>query len=321
MIRWISFLGMLMGALTFVGYADAQTIGIMTTPPGSFTHSASSVIAKIIVEKTGLRATVQPAATRAYGAVDSGLADFSMASSSDLALAAAGVEEYRDQGPRKNLRMIATLMPMWGAMHVRKDSDIRSIKDLKGKRVSSGFHAQKTIARNIEAVLANGGLTYNDVKQVPAPNAARGAEDFGNGKTDVLYFALGSAAVLEMSTKVGGLKVLPIDDSPEAVARMQKVVPVSYVAVVMPGPNMEGIEGPTKVFAFDSVLFSNTKASDDIVYKVVKAIYENKQDLVSGFAGFRIFSPQRMAAPVQGVDFHPGAIKFYKEVDLWPPKP
>ena len=302
------------------GTAHAQTIGIMTTPPGSYTHSAGSVIAKVIVEKTGLKATVQPAATRAFGAIDGGLAEFSLSNSNDLALAAAGVEEYQDQGPRKNLRMAATLMPMWVAMHVRKDSDIQSLKDLKGKRVSSGFHAQKTIARSIEAHLANAGLTFKDVKQVPAPNAARGAEDFGNGKTDVLYFALGSAAVMEVSTKVGGLRVLPVDSSPEAVARMQKVVPGAYVTEVMPGPNMEGITGPTRVLAFDSVLFTSTKVSDDIIYKVVKAIYGNKQELVAGFAGFRTFSPQRMPIPVPGVDFHPGAIRFYKEAGLWSPK-
>jgi TRAP transporter TAXI family solute receptor len=310
----------LLMAVGVMGTANAQTIAIMTTPPGSYTHSAGSVIAKLIVEKTGMKATVQPGATRAFGAIDGNLAEFSLSNSNDLALASAGVEEYHDQGPRKNLRMAATLMPMWVAMHVRKDSDIRSIKDLKGKRVSSGFHAQKTIARSIEAHLANAGLTYDDVKQVPAPNAARGAEDFGNGKTDVLYFALGSAAVMEVSTKVGGLRVLPVDSSPEAVARMQKVVPGAYVTEVMPGPNMEGITGPTKVLAFDSVLFTNSKVPDDVIYKVVKAMYANKQELVAGFGGFRTFSPQRMSIPVHGLDFHPGALKFYKEAGIWPPK-
>jgi ABC-type nitrate/sulfonate/bicarbonate transport system substrate-binding protein len=107
-------------------------------------------------------------------------------------------------------------------------------RDLKGKRVPSGYHAQKAIHRSIEAHLANAGLTYDDVKQVPVPNAARGAEDFGNGKTDALFFALGSAAVMEVSTKVGGLRVLPIDDSPEAVARMQKISPPMYVSEVKP---------------------------------------------------------------------------------------
>jgi len=211
-------------------------------------------------------------------------------------------------------------MPMWVALHVRKDSNIRSIKDLKGKRVPSGYHAQKAIHRSIEAHLANAGLTYDDVKQVPVPNAARGAEDFGNGKTDALFFALGSAAVMEVSTKVGGLRVLPIDDSPEAVARMQKISPPMYVSEVKPGPTMEGITGPTKVATQDTVFYTHVKVSDDLVYKVVKAIHANKEDLAASFAGFRSFSVQRMSMPVPKVDFHPGAIKFYKEVGLWPPK-
>jgi uncharacterized protein len=125
---------------------------------------------------------------------------------------------------------------------------------------------------------------------------------------------------MEIASKVGGLRVLPIDDSPEAVARMQKVVPVSYVTEVMPGPSMEGIAGPTKVYAFDTVQFTHAKVSDDIVYKVTRVIYENKQDLVSGFAGFNTFFPRRMATLVHGLEFHPGALKFYKEAGLWPAK-
>jgi TRAP transporter TAXI family solute receptor len=319
-MRRISFLALLMSALIVAGIANAQTIGIMTTPPGSYTHSAGSAIAKVMVEKLGLKATVQPGGVRSYSAIDRGLAEFSLANSADLSLAVMGVEEYKEQGPQPNVRMAATLMPMWVALHVRKDSNIRSIKDLKGKRVPSGYHAQKAIHRSIEAHLANAGMTYDDVKQVPVPNAARGAEDFGNGKTDALFFALGSAAVMEVSTKVGGLRVLPIDDSPEAVARMQKISPPMYVSEVKPGPTMEGITGPTKVATQDSVFYTHAKVSEDLVYKVVKAIYQNKEDLVASFAGFRSFSIQRMSMPVPQVDFHPGAIKFYKEVGLWPPK-
>jgi TRAP transporter TAXI family solute receptor len=303
-----------------VGTANAQTIGIMTTPPGSFTHSAGSAIAKIIVEKVGLKATVQPAGVRAFGAVDGGLAEFSLANSSDVSLAAMGVEEYAEQGPKPNIRMAATLMPMWTALYVQKDSPIKTIKDLKGKRVPSGFHAQKGIARTMESQLANAGLTYDDVKKVPAPNAAQCAQDFANGKTDVLFFALGSAAVMEVSTKVGGLRVLPLDDSPEAIARTKKLNPQMYVSEVKPGPNMEGISGPTKVGTMDTVIFTHVKAPDDVIYRVIKAIYENKEDLVASFVGFRPFSVQRMSMEVYKVDFHPGAIKFYKEVGLWPPK-
>lgn len=306
-MRWLRYLFQILGFVLIVGTLHAQVIGIMTTPPGSFTHSAGSAIAKVIVEKVGLNATVQPGSIRPFGAIDAGLAIFSLANASDLSLAYLGVEEYKDQGPRKNLRMAATLMPMWVALHVRKDSNIKSIKDLKGKRVSSGFHAQKAIARAIQAQLADAGLTYEDVIQVPSPNVARSAEDFGNGKTDVLFFAIGSAAVMEVSSKVGGLRVLPIDDSPEAVARMKRIIPELYISEVIPAPNLEGITGPTKVATQDNVLFTHSKASEDVVYKVVKAIYENKDDLVASFAAFKNFSPKRMATHIREVNFHPGS--------------
>jgi len=319
MKRIVLFASLILAA-ALVGTVHAQTIGIMTTPPGSFTHSAGSAIAKIIVEKVGMKATVQPGAVRPFGAVDGGLAVFSLANSSDVSLAALGVEEYAEQGPKPNLRMAATLMPMWTALYVQKDSPIKTTKDLKGKRVPSGFHAQKAIHRSIESQLANAGMTYDDVKQVPAPNVAQCAQDFSNGKTDVFFFALGSAAVMEVSTKVGGLRVLPLDDSPEAIARMKKVNPQMYVSVVQPGPNMEGISGPTKVATMDTVIFTHVKAPEDVIYKVVKAIYENRDDLVASFVGFRPFTVQRMPMAVHKVDFHPGAIKFYKEIGFWPPK-
>jgi len=283
-------------------------------------HSAGAAIAKVIVEKIGLKATIQPTATRPFGAVDGGLAEFSISNTFDLALATLGTDEYKEQGPKPNLRLAATLMPMASALYVRKDSSIKSIKDLKGKRIASGFHAQKALVRAIRSQLANAGLTYDDVIQVPAANISRAAEDFSNGKTDVMFFALGTAGVMEISTKVGGLRVLPIDDSPEAIDRMHKVIPTEYAMEVKPGPNMEGITEPTKVVALDNVLFTYAKAHDDVIYKVVKALYENKPDLVASFPPFRGFTPERIATPVPNVDFHRGAMKFYKEINLWPSK-
>src|SRR4030042_2179240 len=168
MMRPIHFIALLMLALRLIGTANAQTIGIMTTPPGAFSHSAGVAIAKVIVEKSGLKATVQPQATSPFGAVDSGVADFTLVNTFDSTFAATGTVLYDGQGAKPNLRVAAILMPYRVALHVRKDSDIRSIRDLKGKRVSSGFHAQKTIGLTIEAHLANAGLTYDADKKAPA---------------------------------------------------------------------------------------------------------------------------------------------------------
>jgi TRAP transporter TAXI family solute receptor len=188
--------------------------------------------------------------------------------------------------------------------------------DLKGKRVSSGFNAQKTIGRIISAHLANAGLSYKDVIGVPAPNVSRAAEDFENGKVDVLFFALGSAVIKQASAAVGGLRVLPIDDSPEAIKRMQTILPGSYMTIVKPGPAFDGISKPTKVIAFDMVLSTSTAVPENVVYKTVKTLYENKAALTAAFKPFQNFDPSGIAKPVVDVKYHPGAIKFFKEAGI-----
>lgn len=116
---------------------------------------------------------MQPQAASPFLAVDSGTADFGMSNCFDLTFAVMGVDEYKELGPSKNLCLAATLMPYRVALHVRKDSDIKTIKDLKGKKVGSGFNAQKTIGRIITALLANGGLTYNDGKASSYPKCGK----------------------------------------------------------------------------------------------------------------------------------------------------
>ncbi len=296
--------------------ASAQTLSMVTTPAGSFSNSAGAAIAKVAVDKGKLRMIVQPQATSGYEEVDSGGAEFNVGNSFDATFFANGTGEYEGQGPHKNVRHVATLMPYRVAMHVRADSDIKTLADHKGRRVSSGVNAQKTIARIIEAHLANAGLTMRDVEGVPAPNVVRAAEDFKSGKVDVLFFAIGAGSLKEAAASVGGIRVLPIDDSPEALARMQAILPGSYVLVVNPAPALDGITQPTKLTAFDMVLNSSNRVSDDVVARLARTLYENKADLVATFAPFALFAPERMAKPNQSVEFHPGAVKFYRDVVL-----
>jgi TRAP transporter TAXI family solute receptor len=203
-------------------------------------------------------------------------------------------------------------------MHVRADSDIKSIAGLKGKRVAGGFNAQKTIRRIIAAHLANAGLTYKDVQEVLTPNVSRSADDFTAGKTDALFFALGSAAVKQAAAALGGLRVLPIDASPAALARMQEVLPGSYVLEVKPSPAIDGLKEPTKVVAFDMVFFTQPTMKEEIAYAVTKALHQNKEALTATFRPFGLLDPSKMAKPVQGVEFHPGALRYYREVGLVP---
>jgi uncharacterized protein len=311
MLRLIAALGFAAAAA-----AQAQTIGIVTTPAGSFSNSAGQAMAKVLVEKAKLRAVVQAQASTGFEEVETGSADFNVSNSFDGTFYATGTGDYQGEGSKPAIRYAGALIPYRVAMHVRADSAIKSIADLKGKRVSSDFNAQKTIGRIIEAHLANAGLGWSDVVRVPTPNVVRQAEDFMSGKTDVMFFALGSAAIKQANAAVGGVRVLEVDTSPEAIKRTQALLPGAYVIQVAPHPSIEGVTKPTHLIAFDMVLITNAKVKDDVVYRAVKALHDNKQDLAATFPPFVLFNPQNMAKPLQGVQFHPGAEKYYREAGI-----
>ena len=306
----------LMAALCFATAAQAQTVGIVTTPAGSFSNSAGQAMAKVLVDKAKLRTVVQAQAGTGFEEVESGAADFNVSNSFDGTFYTTGTGEYQGNGAKPAMRYAGALIPYRVAMHVRNDAPIKSIADLKGKRVSSDFNAQKTIARIIEAHLANAGLGWKDVVGVPAPNVVRQAEDFMSGKVDVMFFALGSASIKQANAAVGGVRVLEVDTAPEAVKRAQALIPGAYVMQVAPHPSVEGVTKPTSLIAFDMVMMTNAKVKDDVVYRTVKALHENKQDLVATFPPFALFQPQNMAKPLQDVPFHAGAEKFYREAGL-----
>ena len=300
------------------GPAAAQTVSIVTTPSGSYTNSAGAAMAKVISEKSKVRAILQAQAQQGMIPVEAGTAEFGMSNSFDLTFYVTGTGEYEGQGIKKNTRLVATLIPYRVAFHVRADSDIKTIADVKGKRIAGGFNAQKTIARITETLLASAGLSYKDMAEVLAPNVSRAAEDFTSGKTDVLFFALGSAAVKQAAATVGGVRVLPITDSPEALARMEAVLPGSYVVEVTPSPQIDGVNAPTKTLAFDMVLCTHVDVPENVVYEAVKALHQNKPALASTFGAFYMLVPDRLAKPVKDVEFHPGALKYYQEAGIAP---
>jgi len=301
-----------------IGAAHAQPVSIITTAPGSFTHSAGAAIAKVITEKSKHRAVLQAQAASAVIAVAAGTGEFGMGNAHDTTFYVTGTGEYEGQGPKPNLRNVGPLSVYRVALHVRESSPMKSIKDLKGKRVSGGFNAQKAIGRIIEAHLANAGLTYNDVQPVLVPNVRSSADDFMANKTDVLFFALGSAAVKQAAATVGGVRVLPITDSPDALRRMEELLPGSYVVEVTPSPQIDGVSAPTKTLAFDMVLCTNTAVPENVVYEATKTLHQNKAALAATFGAFNMLVPDRLAKPVKDVEFHPGALKYYQEAGLAP---
>ena len=161
-------------------------------------------------------------------------------------------------------------------------------------------------------------MTVSDVKGVPVPNTSAGAQLFLKGQVDGSLSSLGGSRLRRADAKVGGIRILGMFNTPAGVAAMKKAYPNSYLVQLKPGKRSVGVEKPIWVMAFDMVLMSSTKTSNETVYKAVKALHAGKAGLVKISPVFKRFKSTNMIPDYKGVKMHPGAIKFYSEVGLWP---
>ena len=297
--------------------AAAQTVAISTLPPGAINNVQAAAIAKVVQEKSDLQMRLMtfnaPAAI--IGAVQNKQAEFAYTSNEEAGDAFSGDNEYRGKA-MKDLRIAFTVFPFRVGIIVRNNSDIKTVADMKGKRVGSGWTAFRQGLALWDGLLANGGLALRDTSPVPTTDLLGAAEDFKAGKSDAFMFAVGGPKVAEIHASIeGGVRFLNLENSPQADARMQAVRREYHVAQVNPAPHFPGIIGATNLMEYHIVLLTHKDASDDLVYKVVKTVHANKPGLVAGHPSFAAFTQQGMAYPHR-LEYHPGALKFFKEAGI-----
>jgi TRAP transporter TAXI family solute receptor len=199
---------------------------------------------------------------------------------------------------------------------VRKDSPLQTISDLKGKKVPSDWVQQTSVITHLNALLAAGGISINDVQKVPTVNVIRASEDFKSGKIDVFFFAVGAPKVQEIAAAVGGLRLLPMEVLPDSEQRMKNIRPEYYFSTVNPAPHIAGIDKPSKVQTIDFIIGVGTHVRDDVVRDFVRAVHDNKKSLVEGHPNFNAFDPSQSGKRQPRLPFHPAAEKYWKETGL-----
>ena len=166
-------------------------------------------------------------------------------------------------------------------------------------------------------MLAAGGITYNDVVKVPEVNVVRAADDFKAGKLDLLFFAVGAPKVAEVAASVGGLRLLPMNPLPDSEKRMKAVRNEYYYSTVNPAPHIAGVDKPSPVQTIDVVIGAGSHVPDDVVVQFVKAMRENKKDLVAGHPNFNQFDETAAGKVQPTLPHHPAAIRYFKEAGIW----
>src|SRR5689334_6355394 len=286
--------------------AAAQTFGFATMQPGTLSHTSATAVAKVLKEKANLNVVIQPTAGESVliPIVSRGEAEFGIANIFE-------VEAAKASSP--NLRLIGSLHPLRGAFWVRKDSNMRTMADLKGKRVGMGYSAMRTIDPMVKAILATGGLTEKDVTPVLIPNVIRGADDFTSGAADMFFFAFGAPKVREVDATVGGIRALEIPEAGMAAAK--KMLPQGYLTPATPNGFFIGVDHPMNVYTWDNMIFTNAKVSDDVIYKAIDTMEKNKGDLVAIQPALREFNAAALYKKYD-LPYHPGALKYFKDHNI-----
>ena len=298
--------------------AHAQTVAISTLPPGAINNVQAAAIAKAVQENSDLQMRLitfnSPAAIIA--AVQNKQAEFAYTSNEEAGDSLNGTNEYK--AAMKDLRVAFTVFPFRVGIIVRNNSEIKTVADLKGKRIGSEWTGFRQGIALWDGLLANAGLILKDADPVPTTDLLRAADDFKSGKSDAFMFAVGGPKVAEAHASIeGGVRFLNMDPSPEAVKRMQAVRHEYHVAPQQPAPHLAGVIGPTNLMQYYIVVLTNKNAKDDLVYKMVKTAHANKAAMVAGHPSFNAFTQAGMAVPHDRLEYHPGAIKFYKEAGIW----
>jgi TRAP transporter TAXI family solute receptor len=299
--------------LAGVGGAQAQPLGLGTSPQGTLGYQLGATLSKTLADTANLQSRVQPSSGTGtmIPLVNSGEIDFGFANAIEVHEAYSGTGTF--QGRRQaNLRVVSVLFPFRVGLFVRADSPIKSLQDLKGRTISYGYASQEIIRFNVDAMLANAGLTINDMRPVLVPNLIRGVDELIAGRVEVTTFAIGSAKVAEADAAIGGVRYLPLRTDAAAVSAMQKVLPLTYIEVVQPAPNLPGVREPLPTMHYDYTIFANADVPPDKVRAVARAFYENRDAMTQSVAAFKDMNLQRIATAI-GVPFHEGALSYYRD--------
>lgn len=300
--------------------ASAQTVGIGSTASGAVAQITAQMSKVISTHGEGLQMRSQTmGGTQQYiPVINAGELDFGIANipQYNMAVTGTGLSEGTKY---ENLRLVSTMMLFRISLLIPAELDAKTMADMKGKRMPSGFKAAPLFDAFVQSVLATEGLTYDDVVQVPTVGLSQSWRAMMEGKVDGVIAALGTGFIQQMNASIsGGVRYLSLRETPETLEAMNKHLPGLFFTTVQPGPTMHGVKEPTTMATYDFTFFTHKGVSDEVIYKVAKIMHQQAKDLKEGGALWNSYPEGAGIAKDHGTPYHPGAVKYYKEAGLLP---
>lgn len=302
-----------------VGTAEAKLkrITVGTNPQGSVYFLLGSGFAKLFQEQMGVRANAQPhAGSSVYlPLMEAGEMTLGINSSLDSGMAWGGVAPYKKA--TKNVRSIARVWILPYAYMVKENSGIKTLADLKGKRVVVNFKTNVSLGQANRTILSSAGLTEADITPVDSGGVVASIGMVVQGRVDAAPIATGMPAMRKAHATVpGGLRIIPI--GPKGTDEfLGKGMAGLYTVKEKNSKRKPFVRDNITIAAFDSYLNAGTQVSDEDAYQMAKAAYDNWKQMQKDYPPLRGTKQNAIAPSNNPIPYHPGAAKYYKEVGIY----
>ncbi|MGF1773299.1 TAXI family TRAP transporter solute-binding subunit [Vibrio wakamikoensis] len=313
----VSAVCMAMGGAT-LAHAKDQFVTIGTGGVTGVYYPTGGAICRLVNKDRkdhSIRCSVESTGGSIYNinTIRAGELDLGIAQSDWQYHAYNGTSKFADAGAYKDLRAVFSIHPEPFTVVARADSGIEKFEDLKGKRVNIGNPGSGQ--RGTMEVLMDGYGWGKDVFKLTSElKASEQSKALCDNKIDAMIYTVGhpSGAIKEATTSCDS-KLVTVDGSV-----VDKLVADNsfYRVATVPGGMYKGNPEDTMTFGVGATFVSSTAVPEDVVYNIVKSVFENFDDFKRLHPAFANLKKEEMIKDGLSAPLHPGAEKYYKEVGL-----
>ncbi len=288
-------------AATFVNILTGGTSGVY--------YPLGVAISKLFTDKIpDVRPSVQAtkASVENLNLLQQGRGELAFSLGDAVQFAWAGDAEAGFPRQLDKLRALGAIYANYIQIVALKESGIKTLADLKGKRVSVGAPKSGT-ELNARAILGAAGLSYSDLGKVEYLPFGESVDLMKNRQLDATLQSagLGVSSIRDLSNSVP----VTVVEIPDAVIEK---VGTPYIGAIVPKGTYDGQDSAVKTAAVPNLLVTRVGVADDLAYEMAKAVYQNVPALVAAQAAAKGIDP-RTAAQNLPIPLHPGAERYFKE--------
>ena len=265
--------------------------------------------------KHGIRCSTESTGGSVFNlnTIRSGDLDMGVAQSDWQYHAYHGSSKFKDKGANRELRAIFSVHPEPFTVVARADSGIRNFGDLKGKRVNVGNPGSGQRG-TMEVLMEASGWKMSDFALASELKSSEQSMALCDNKIDAMVFTVGhpSGSIKEATTSCDSVLVNVTGSAVDMLVAENDF----YRTATIPGGMYSGNANDTKTFGVGATFVTSTRTPENVIYQVVKAVFENFDTFRKYHPAFRILDKRQMIKDGLSAPLHAGAVKYYKEAGL-----